>query len=253
MALRAPDEATANELARVAPKTRSPLRGGATVALSAGTLAAALAVIPAALRVPASGLAWVVLAGACALVLGPALAGLARARPLTVALFSVLTGIGLAALPLAVLATRLKLVTHHRPLGAVTFAVLATAVVLGSIAVTLRLTTWTVGRGGGPGSAWIRAGIALLALAGPALLLGSVASAATARTSVLDVGLALASAAVLGFSPWPASLVKLASRAALPLWAALVGAGLWVGLSGGGEVARLASPALFAPFGWLVY
>lgn len=232
----------------------SPLRSSAVAALAAGTLSAAVAALPAALRVSASVGAWVALAGAAAVVLGPVLAGMSRTRPLKVALFSVLVGLGLSALPLALLAAKLMASTHHRPLGAVTFAILAVLVVLGFTVVALRLTTRTrKGPRGASARHWVRGGLALCALAGPAFLAGGVFSAPSARASVLDVGLALACAAVLGLSPWPASLVRLASRAGLPVWVALVGSGLVVGLSGAGESARQASPALFAPFGWFIF
>jgi hypothetical protein len=221
-----------------------------------GTLAAAVAAIPAALRAGFSPAVWITLAGASALLLGPALAGLARARPVTGALFAALTALGLCAIPLAFLATLLKTTTHHRPLGAVTFAVAAALLVSGAMLATLRLVAWTRPLPNAPNApnarAWLRAAVALAALAGPAFLFGSVLSAAGARSSALDVVLALGSAILLGIAPWPRALRKVASRAGLPIWVTLVGLGVSIGLSGASSAARLASPALFAPIGWFV-
>jgi hypothetical protein len=218
-----------------------------------GTLAAAVAAIPAALRAGFSPAVWITLAGATALLLGPALAGLARARPVTGALFAALTAIGLCAIPLAFLATVLKTTTHHRPLGAVTFAVAAALLIFGAMLATLRLVAWTRARPNGPSARlWLRAAVALAAIAGSAFLFGSVLSAASARSSALDVVLALGSALLLGIAPWPRALRKVASRAGLPIWVTLVGLGVSIGLSGASSAARLASPALFAPIGWFV-
>lgn len=232
----------------------SPVRANAFVALAAGTLAAAIAAIPASLRVSTPFEAWVVLAGGTAAILGPALAGVSQLGPLKPGLFSVLTGLGISAIPIALFAAKLKLLTHHRPLGAVSLAVGATLIVFCAVLLAMRVTTWRGGGAIGPASrAWMRAGLAWFALAGPALLLGSAVSAPAARTAALDAGLAFACTALLALSPWPAPVVRAASRAGLAVWAALVLSGLLVLSSDLDDSVRPASPALVAPFSWFVY
>lgn len=241
------DEPTYEEEA--APSVQSSI--GA--ALTAGTLASVIAAVPASLRVASPWTAWVVLAGATAAVLGPAVAGLRRLSPLGRKPFSALVALGLSALPIAILAAKLKALTHHRPLGAVALGVGAIVILLGTAAVIDRITAWTAPpRVGRAARAWILSSLAWLALAAPALLVGSTLSAEDARASVLDVGLSVGCAILLARVPWPTPLLKVVSRAGLPVWASLVLGALLVAALGVHDSARDASPALLAPFGWFI-
>ena len=188
---------------------------------------------------------WLALAAASASLLGPLLAGISYAKPMTGALYSALTALGLSALPLALFAAKLEEATHHRPLGAVTFACVALLLVLLSAGFALRVVSWTHTQARGFTTA-----LAFAALSGPALLVGALFSVKDARASVLDVGLTLITAFLLGRAPWPHTLIHWGSRLAIPLWLLLVSSGLLVGLSDVGTAARTASPALFAPFSW---
>lgn len=230
------------------PLTEGGFLGRPRFALAVAVLGASLTALPAAIRSgsPAMLSVWLTLAAASAALLGPLLAGIACAKPVNGALFSALTGLGLSALPLAVLAAKLKEATHHRPLGAVTFACIALLLVLLATGFSVRVVSWAHTRARG-----LTSGLALLALVGPALLIGALFSAKDARASTLDVGLTLVTAFLLGRAPWPHTLLRWGAQLALPIWLALVSAGFLLGLSDVGEAARRASPALFAPFSWL--
>ena len=109
-----------------------------------GLLAAVLAALPAALRFE-SALVWqafaVCLAG-CALVMAPLSAALVGA---SVSKFrtSLTLGVLLASLPLLPFAALLKTTTHHRPLGGVTFAVIAGLTIVGLSLICGRFVTWS--------------------------------------------------------------------------------------------------------------
>ncbi|HEY3667742.1 MAG TPA: hypothetical protein VGL19_17185, partial [Polyangiaceae bacterium] len=109
-----------------------------------GLLASALAAWPAARRFDPALLwqAFVVCMAGCALVMAPlsaALAGSPHAGRFRQALT---LGVLLAGLPLLPFASVLKASTHHRPLGGVTFAVVAGSLVVGLSFVAARLVTW---------------------------------------------------------------------------------------------------------------
>jgi len=215
-----------------------------------GALGAALAAAVAAIRVPESTKAFFVLFGGAALLFGPALAGLASVRPLSPALRGVLVGLGLAALPLAKLASLLKVATHHRPLGAVTFAALALLLCLALIAVSARaLSADGVERSAGV--RYARAALVGAAVLGPLLLLGRATASANLREGVFDVALGLGTGALLGVVR-PPSLLRASERFGVPLWGAAVVTGILMGLVAGGGPAQLASPALAAPISWML-
>lgn len=108
-----------------------------------GTLGSVLIVVPAALRTSASFvLAWAILAGSAALVLGPAAAALRVARPFPRGAWAVPLGFLLALPALVLFARILKVGTHHRPLGGVTFAIVAAGVILAAIAFAARALSW---------------------------------------------------------------------------------------------------------------
>jgi hypothetical protein len=190
-----------------------------------------------------------VLFGGAALIFGAAFAGLFAARPLSPGLSATLLGLGLAALPLAKLSGTLKAVTHHRPLGAVTFAALAIVVCAGAIIVAARALALF---GQGPWGRAARLGFVLLATLGPLLLLLRAAVNPALRGGVVDVALGLGSGALLALVPWPPAWRRAIELFALPLWLAVVSMGIVVALALGGAAAELASPALAAPITWFL-
>ncbi len=130
----------------VADASTRPLGEAFGMGLLAGTASSALAVVPAALRLSHAGasliVAWLALAGATALFLGPAIAALRVARPLSRVVVCVPLGLLLAAPVLVLFARVLKTTTHHRPLGGATFAIVSAGVILGGIAVAARALSW---------------------------------------------------------------------------------------------------------------
>ncbi len=84
---------------------------------------------------------WATCAGSGALVLGPALVGARAIRGVDSLVVSAAAALILCAGPLMFLGRLIKTATHHRPLGAMTFAVIAAFVVLGAWVVVGRLTS----------------------------------------------------------------------------------------------------------------
>jgi hypothetical protein len=118
------------------------VRARTGAALGLGALVSLLAVSPALLRIESDESSlevWIALAGGSALVLGPVVALLAVALQNPTRLLAPLSGVALSAAPLALLGLVLKTQTHHRPLGAATFAVLAFVVVSFCVVVALRI------------------------------------------------------------------------------------------------------------------
>ncbi|MFO7181150.1 MAG: hypothetical protein DIU78_020790 [Pseudomonadota bacterium] len=215
--------------------------------LLVAAVASAIAAAPAALRVEAAGTAWVVLAAAQALVLGPLLAGLGIRRPLGTPGLAVLAGLGLSTPVFAAFAALLKTATHHRPLGAVTFALVAAFVgIVASLAAFRALTvTTTEAR-----ARVVRRVVLALAALGPAACLVLLLVRGGARF-VGEAALALGIAALLLLPRWPEAARRVSARLGLPVWAGLVTLGMLVaGL--GGAAAREASPVLVAPLAWLL-
>lgn len=152
-------------------------------------------------------LAWLILAGGSALILLPvswALAQSLRGRDESARnQLAALTVSALLAAPLLSVVLRvLKSATHHRPLGAATFALVAAITVLGCFAVLGRLAA----HAGPTGSPRARgpARLALLALA----LLGALGTLLVAlplgSRGVLDAVLLVGVAAALAARGWPA-------------------------------------------------
>jgi hypothetical protein len=217
-----------------------------------GTLGAALTAGVAACRVSAGTAAFLPLLGGAALFFGPTLAGVSAARPLSPLLRALLVGLGLSALPLAKLASLLKVTTHHRPLGAVTFAVLGLVVCLGAIAVCARVlavsdaSRSTVAR-------VARTALIAFAVVSPLLLLARATASANLREGVFDVALGLGTGALLSLAPWPSPALRWLELSALPLWLGTVLLGILVGLASAGAPAELASPVLVAPISWILH
>lgn len=186
-----------------------------------GVIALALAIVPATLRVSGSGAsfvsAWLGLWGAAALGFGLAAGALRAARPLSKALVGALAGLLVAAPVLIVLARILKTQTHHRPLGAATFAVMAAIVALGALALMARLYASS-------GRLSRMAFVALTGLGGLATLVLSLPSIG----SLIDALLVSAAVAAAAFAKLPASFER-SARIAGPLLL-LIAVGLGIGV-----------------------
>jgi hypothetical protein len=168
----------------------------------------------------------VALGGAASSTLGLTALAFAPVRPRQhesrAGLAALSLGLGWALVPWALLAHWLRVATHHRPLGAVTFALAASAIALVSVLAARRLVA--LGHEGQRGRAALRLGRAL-ALVGAAalfaLVLRAVAGHEQVRSGLVDVGLALAAlsgVAACSAARWP-------ERA--PRWAPLVCVGVW--------------------------
>ncbi|MET0793021.1 MAG: hypothetical protein ABW061_15980 [Polyangiaceae bacterium] len=199
----------------------------------AGLVAAALAALPAALRFE-SGLVWqafaICMAG-CALVMAPLSAALASARSATRFRSALTVGVLLAAVPLLPFAGVLKTATHHRPLGGVTFAVLAALLIAGLSLVCGRLVTWA-GEQRPLSSAARVALIALAALGTAALLLGvlhGLKGGSAYQTGFFDALRVLGLATLAARVPLPNALLKRLRGVGLAAWIAVVTVGLCLG------------------------
>ena len=220
-------------------------------ALGVGTLAAAVAALPALPRVDGASPALVLcaLTGGTALVVGPALvlAGAARHEGTTPR--RAFVGIALAAAPLAMLGQALKTGTHHRPLGAATFAVLALGVVAFSIVVAWRLLRFADAR-----ASWLERAVfwatTLTALASVAFVLAVTLRSPTLVPHVLD-GLRALATATLGYLLLRVPRVTSAARrVGSVLWALVVVAGLVVAPGRAGALVRAEAPVLGGPLAW---
>lgn len=175
---------------------QSPLQEIA-VGLLFGVVGAGVAAIPGALR---SGVAfagaWLALWGSAALLMAPAAAALRVARPLAPLTLAVPAGLVFAAAPLIVFARVLKTATHHRPLGAATFAVIAALVALGAIAIAAR---WIVAA---RDKSVVRSALyGALALCGALTAVLALPLVSVAAGSVLDAVLAVVLAAAAAWLP----------------------------------------------------
>ena len=216
-----------------------------------GVVAALVAALPAALRSEAGLVVWAALAGAAAALLGPVLAALTKLRPIRTGLTAVAAGLGLAAWPTALLLSVLKSATHHRPLGAVTFAFAAAILALGVSAAALRWLTWFQRERPSGFDRGARVGLAVLALLGPLVLLVRLGASTQTRAPLFDASLALGLAALTALIPWPARILRWAERLGVPVWAGVVVIGL-LSAHAASERAFAASPVLLAPIGWLL-
>ena len=224
-----------------------------SAALGVGTLAAAVAALPAVPRVASLGasgvLGFLALFGGTALVLGPllvcanALGGEARRGR------SAFFGLAIAAAPLAFIAEGLKQGTHHRPLGAATFAVFALATIMGSMLAAWRLLEFSAS-----GATTARRAVFWVTVAAALSSVGFVLVRALGAPAlvphVLDGLRALATATLCHLLLRFPQVTAPARRVGGPLWVAVVVAGL---VSSRGEVAaavRSAAPVLGGPQAW---
>lgn len=215
--------------------------------LSLGVAAAALASLPALIRLLLAGapaLAPVLLVSGAALVFGPAVALARSARPFGPGLLACLVGAGASVPVLFVLGGLIEQKTHHRPLGAATFAVLSLIVVLG--------VSLVAGRALSIASSRRTAGIALALAGGLTVLMAAQAftGAGPFRASLLD-GAAICSTAVLTIAlPLSEKQEARLRSIAVPLWGVLGVVGIVLSRTTvGGVVGELAS--VLAPLnGW---
>jgi hypothetical protein len=224
-----------------------------SAALGAGALAAIVTAVPAAPRVAEYGahgaLVFASLAGGTALVLGPGLVAAGAVRTETNGFRSVLLGLALAALPLSILADVLKQNTHHRPLGAATFAVLALALVLGFVAATWRLFVVLEERSFAVRRVSFAIAVAL-SLAGVGAVLVRALGSPTLVAHVLDGLRALATATLCHLLLRFPRVVSIARRVGAPVWAFVVVAGLVAGRGATGAAIRANAPVLGGPVAW---
>ena len=220
--------------------------------LGLGCAAATLAAVPAAVRVAADGgslaLGWLLLAGGSALVLGPVAALARSARPMPPAVLAALAGSAAVSIPLAVFARLLHQNTHHRPLGAATFAVVALLLLVVASFTAWRALVWlqVSSARGRVLAVSIFGTTTLVAVA----LLGLTGTAREWRGSVIDGALVLALlAGCVGLRLGDAWSSRL-SRLAVPTWALLAAAGVILSRAAIGLVVGQAAPVLSPLNGW---
>jgi hypothetical protein len=218
--------------------------------LALGVLAAFAAALPAAARVPGLG-AFIVLWASAALLVGPIAAGLRAARAEPKSLQSAALGAILAAPMLVVFGGVLKTSTHHRPLGAVTFAFIACVVLSAATVVAARGLSMSRTAA----SMRVRRAVQIM------LVIGAGASSLVAllfalsafgdqgtRILILDAALLVAAVALGALLKLPAALGRVVGRASVLGWLALIVLGIVFGRST--ELAE--SVTSKAPlFGWL--
>ena len=226
-------------------------------AFFAGLLAAVLAALPAAFRFQSS-LMWqgfaVCFAGS-ALVMAPLSAALASSGGSGKFRSALTFGLLLAALPLVPFAAVLKTSTHHRPLGGVTFAVVAAWVIIGSSLFCARFVTWAGAQRSALRSASRIALLTLGALGTAALLLGLVyglSGGDAYRTGFYDALRVLGLATLAARVQLPAALLRRVRGLGLAAWVAVVTVGVCFGRAPAMQ-AELAArcPVLHWPLLWL--
>jgi hypothetical protein len=219
-----------------------------------GTIAAAAAAFPAVHRVTEHGenpgVVWLALAGGTALLLGPALL-LSRLVPReSLGVRAALLGIALSVLPLALFAERLKLQTHHRPLGAATYGVLSLALLGFFIVFALRLLIW-VERDPTLLRRVLRGLVTLAGVAGLGLSMLWALGAESIRSDVLD-GLRVLAVGVIAHLALDQPRVEgVMRRAGLTLWVIVVAAGLAASRGEVGVSIRAHARVLCGPVAWL--
>lgn len=226
-------------------------------AFLAGLLAAALAAVPAALRFE-SGLvvqAFLVCFGACALIMAPLSAALASPDVSGRFRSAVTVGVLLAAVPLIPFASILKTATHHRPLGGVTFAVIAGLLIIALSLFSGRLVTWSGAQRPALRSVARYAVVALAALGTAAVLLGLVQGlrgGSAFRTGFFDAVRVLALATLAARVRLPERFLKRVRGLGLASWILVVTVGVCLGRAPAMQ-AELAArcPVVHWPLVWL--
>jgi hypothetical protein len=160
----------------------------------------------------------------------------------------------LTALPLLPFATLLKSTTHHRPLGGVTFAVIAGLAIIGSSLICARLVTWA-GVQSALGALVRGLLVALAALGTAALLLGLVQGlkgGGAYQTGFYDALRVLGLATLAARVRLPETLLRRVRGLGLAAWVAVVTVGVCLGRAPAMQ-AELATrcPVLHWPLLWL--
>ncbi|HKO46695.1 MAG TPA: hypothetical protein VJV79_03180 [Polyangiaceae bacterium] len=226
-------------------------------AFLSGLIAAALAALPAALRFE-SGLVWqafaVCMAG-CALVMAPLSAALAAATTASRMRSALTVGILLATLPLLPFATLLKTTTHHRPLGGVTFAVIAGLLIIGLSLVCSRFVTWA-GVQPPRQSAFARLSLLVLAALGTAALLLGLVQGLTGgsayQTGFYDALRVLGLTTLAARVRFPETVLRRVGGLGLAAWVAVVTVGVCLGRAPVLQVELTSRcPVLHWPLVWL--
>jgi len=184
---------------------------------------------------------WLALSASTALLTAPAGALLRASRPWPDWFRNLVLALMIAVGPWTILGRLLKAGTHHRPLGAVTFSVLA--VVIGVVLVVLvsRLASWSAQRG----ARMFSGTILFLGLLGVTCVLVVTLPLASTSTlpSVLDatlmVGVFLAAAALPFHKGW----LRVARFAGPSLWAFILLVGGIVLVSGPNLAVQLSTRA----------
>jgi len=218
----------------VNPGSERDPRDDLVVGFALGLVAAAVLATVATLRATDSTVSrawvWIGVWGALAAVLGPLGAAVRSARPLPLGAWCIPVGIALALAPLGLFARILKATTHHRPLGAVTFAIISIGVVLGAIAFSARVITELAARRNSPSFRTVRAlsviAAALLALAGCAVAFRALAGDAELRPLAVDTVLLLVAVAAVGWFRLPAARVERVRPLVFLAWAVAVAAAI---------------------------
>ncbi len=145
---------------------------------------------------------------------------------------------------LFVLGRMIEQKTHHRPLGAATFAVLSLLVVLGASIV--------IGRALSLASSRRLAWFALAAVAALAVVVAAQAftGAGPFRASLLDAVVAVAVAVLAIALPVSVTREERLQRLALPLWGVLAVAGIVLSRTTVGGVVGELAPVLSPLNGW---
>jgi len=233
---------------------RAPRSAEVAATLAVGALASAIVALPAVRRVAggsaSAGFVWLGLAGSTALVLGPLLVLSRATRRSTAVWRPAFIGVALAAAPAMALGEELKLHTHHRPLGAATFGVLALLLVLFSVVVTVRLFAVI-----GPPVSSARRSAARVLVTLAALGLGLVVLRAGASEAygadVLDVARVLIVATLADRALDSPRVVALARRAGVFAWVLLVLVGFFAARGDVRVKIRERAPVLGGPAAWL--
>jgi hypothetical protein len=218
-----------------------------------GLLGALVAAIVAALRSRPDLGGFVLLVAGAVTFIAPAVGVLASRPALGRGARSIVLGAALSVVPLARLASGLKTTTHHRPLGAVTFSIVAVGVIALLAVVVARVLVATASPEVPVRRARsVYAFLIFLAAMGPAWLVLRLMVSAATRAGVFELVLGLGIAWASSRVPWPPAVVRFARRAAWPAWAGLVLLGAAVALTRAGAELGAASPLQAGALSWFL-
>jgi hypothetical protein len=193
---------------------------------------------------------WLIAAGSVALLVGPAALGLGSRGSWRKPAFWIGCGLALPLVPLMLLGGLLKTATHHRPLGAATFAFIACAVVAGSVVFCWRAQTLT-DRLSGPRGGLIRSvvgGAALLSGGWVLLRLVQLASSSNFVLALAELALSLLALWVASHPKTQQRLANVPSLVGIAAWLSMVLAAALVAMSLDPQLAGTPSTAVL----WLL-